>query len=117
MARICKFSCFILDRERYDAWQKSRNCSCRRKKALKILETGATACHFAMLLRVSRGRFNCSPRIFLNRGWLPREIDPDGYSEIVRAQWDVFEDHQCVEYFLTLIHSILAALNPIAAFF
>jgi len=87
------------------------------KRHWKYSETKATACHFAMLLRVSQGRFDCSPRIFSNRGWLPREIDPDGYSEIVRTQRDVLEDHRCVEYFLTLIHSTPVALNPIAAFF
>jgi len=104
--------------ERYDAWQKSRICSLSQKE-LKILETRATACHFAMLFLVSRRRENDSAARLeyfqLEDGH--REIGFDGYSEIVHVRRDVLEDHRCMENMLTLIHNTPVALNPTAAFF
>jgi len=113
MARICQFSCLV--------FRETLRCLAKEQKLLlsspKGTENTRKRKRRLAISGVSQGRFDCSPRIFSNRGWLPREIDPDGYSEIVRTQRDVLEDHRCVEYFLTLIHSTPVALNPIAAFF
>lgn len=118
MARIRQFShsCFVLDRERYDAWQKSRNCSCRRKKAVKILGTKTTACHFATLLRCHEDDSTALLEYFQFEDG-HQELGPNAYSEIIRARRHVLKDHRCVENIFMLIHYAPVALNPTAVFF
>lgn len=118
-ARIRQFShsCFVLGRER---WQKSRNCSCRRKKVLKIVGTRATACHFA---RCFSGCHEDDSAALLEYfqfegGRPPRDGSRCIFRNYSRSTGRPWGPSMCGEHSHgALIHCALVALNPTAAFF